>query len=65
MKVKEFLRELKTPCKVEIRENNHYLCDTTTDNKTIELYYNRELMGWYPTSKCGCVKALVIDIKGQ
>lgn len=51
MKVKELIEKLRQPYKVEMREDNYFLCETTTNNKTVELFYEREVYDWFPVER--------------
>lgn len=67
MTVKELISKLRgNGYLVELREDNFFLCKTYTDNKTLELFYDREIIDWFPDSKGGCgTGSLVINIKGE
>ncbi len=49
MKVKELLSCLRMPSKVEIREDNFFLCSTVTDSKVMEVFNEREVIDWFPS----------------
>jgi len=67
MKVKELVSKLRQAYDVEIRENNFFLCKTTTQNKTIELFSEREVIDWFPQPKglADLAVSLVINISSE
>ena len=65
MKVKELIKNLRIAQDVEIREDNYFLCNTRTDNKTIELYKEREVIDWFAHCMRPAETHIVINIKGE
>lgn len=66
MNVKQLIENLRQPYEVEIREDNYFLCKTRTNNKTMELFYNRVIIDWFPVARgLGCDVGLVINIKSE
>lgn len=66
MKVKDLLKYLRQGCggRVEIRENNFYICETRTDSKGLEPYYEREIIDWFvDINPLVRTYKLVIDLK--
>jgi hypothetical protein len=64
MKVKELIENLRITQDIEIREDNYFLCDTTTTNKTIEIFKEREVIDWFAHCKRISETFIVINIKG-
>ena len=65
MKVKELIEKLRITQDVEIREDNYYLCDTNTTNKTIEIFKEREVIDWFAHCKRQSETHIVINIKSE
>ena len=65
MKVKELIENLRITQDVEIREDNYYLCDTNTANKTMEIFKEREVIDWIAHCKRPSETVIVINIKGE
>ena len=63
--VKELIKNLRIAQDVEIREDNYFLCNTRTDNKTIEIYKEREVIDWFAHCMRPSETHIVINIKGE
>ena len=47
MTVKELISILRFPHNVELREDNFFLCKTTTSNKAMDTYLDRKIKDWF------------------
>ena len=65
MKVKELIKNLRITQDVEIREDNYYLCDTNTANKTMEIFKEREVIDWFAHGVRPSETHIVINIEGE
>ena len=65
MTVKDLIKNLRIAQDVEIREDNYFLCNTRTDNKTIEIYKEREVIDWFAHCMRPSETHIVINIKGE
>ena len=66
MTVKELISKLRQSYKVEIREDNYFLCETKSDNKAINLFANRKVIDWFPSDHITGVRVgLVINISSE
>lgn len=64
MTVKELISKIRPNLKVkiEIREDNYFLCSTFVDSKALELFSERQVCDWFPDDKGW---SLVINITSE
>ena len=62
MIVADLLKDLRTEARIELRENNMYLCDTTSDSPFIDKIKNSEIDNWFVYQKDSKEK-ICIDVK--
>ena len=65
LRVKDIISLLRLNKKIEIRENNFYLCDTEKDSPALALFNDREVSNWFPYCKTQGESTIVIDLKAE
>ena len=66
MTVKELIGTLKYQTDVELRENDKYLCNTSSKSKVLDVYGEREIINWHADNFKGSFEVYIsINIKGE
>ena len=66
MTVKELIGTLEYQTDVELRENDKYLCNTSSKSKVLGVYGEREIINWYTKNFTGSYEVYIsINIKGE
>ena len=66
MTVKDLISTLEYQTDVELRENDKYLCNTSSKSKVLDVYGEREVINWYSNKHMGDYKAVItVNIKGE
>ena len=66
MTVKDLIGTLKYQKDVELRENDIYLCNTSSKSKVLDVYEEREIINWYANNYKGSFEVYIsINIKGE
>ena len=66
MTVKDLVSKLSIDYNISLEEDGVFLCKTTSKNKLLEVFNNREVIEWCPRS-CPSIftKYIVINIKKE
>ena len=66
MKVKDLVSTLSIDYDISLEEDGVFLCKTTSNNKLLEAFSNREVIEWCPRSYSSIfAKYIVINIKKE
>ena len=66
MTVKDLVSKLSIDYNISLEEDGVFLCETTSSNKLLEVFNNREVIEWCPRSYSSIfTKYIVINIKKE